>query len=194
MARSKGMYYGRLIVKNLHTTIVSSRLQNTKNFTDTARGRMHPSTTTTWKNRRTFCDLSGKQELPQPPTPPSSPWSSTWSKLTAGGVATTAIISFLQFKEDVDLVMEEAEEIIDVLEVVAEAVDMVAEKIADDLPDGSNLKTTIESIEGVAENVAQKAQKAVEFIDEVQEAEKKLSPVIEPVKQVAQVDPLAESN
>ncbi|MFS7913066.1 hypothetical protein Hanom_Chr02g00137321 [Helianthus anomalus] len=85
------------------------------------------------------------------------------------------------------MVIETAEEIIDVVEVVAEAVDMVAEKIADDLADGSKLKTTVEAIEQVAENVAGKAQKAVDFIDE--EAEKKLSPIIEPVKQLTQVAP-----
>ncbi|KAM0036011.1 hypothetical protein Hdeb2414_s0015g00453281 [Helianthus debilis subsp. tardiflorus] len=94
-----------------------------------------------------------------------------------------------EYAEDVDMVIETAEEIIDVVEVVAEAVDMVAEKIADDLADGSKLKTTVEAIEQVAENVAGKAQKAVDFIDEVQEAEKKLSPIIEPVKQLTQGAP-----
>ncbi|KAF5818585.1 hypothetical protein HanRHA438_Chr02g0068161 [Helianthus annuus] len=187
MARSKAISYGRLIVKNLHTLNISTRSQNTKILKDTARCRMILSTTTAFHARRTFCDLSGKQELPTSP-PPSSPWSSI-CKLTAGGVAVTAAIYFIEFKEDVDMVIETAEEIIDVVEVVAEAVDMVAEKIADDLADGSKLKTTVEAIEQVAENVAGKAQKAVDFIDEVQEAEKKLSPIIEPVKQLTQVAP-----
>ncbi|KAK1413049.1 hypothetical protein QVD17_34764 [Tagetes erecta] len=147
---------------------------------------MLPSTTTACQARRAFCDLNGKQE--QTPPPPSSPWSSNWNKWIAG-IAVTTVISLLQFKEDVDLAMEKAEEIIEVVEVVSEAVDMVAEKIVDDLSDSSKLKATVELVEQVAENVAGKAQKAVEFIDEVQEAEQKLSPIIEPVKQLTQVDP-----
>ncbi|KAI3806724.1 hypothetical protein L1987_22638 [Smallanthus sonchifolius] len=150
---------------------------------------MPPTTTTTCQARRAFSDKSGNQELPPSPPPPLSPWSSTWSKWTAGLAVTTTLISLLQFKEDVDLAMKTAEEIIDAVGVVAEAVDMVAEKIADDLPDGSKLKTTVEIIEEVAESVAGKAQKAVDFIDEVQEVEKKLNPVIEPVKQLTQVAP-----
>ncbi|KAD6119542.1 hypothetical protein E3N88_10813 [Mikania micrantha] len=90
-------------------------------------------------------------------------------------------------EKNVDSVVEEVEEVIDVVKVVAEAVDMVAEKIADDLQDGSKLKTTVELVEQVAETVAGNAQKAVAFIDEVQEAEKKLSQVVEPVKQLTQV-------
>lgn len=78
-----------------------------------------------------------------------------------------AVIDAFEFTEEVDVVMETAEEIIDVIEVAAGAVDMVVEKISDDLPDGSKLKTTLEKIEEVAETVAGKARKAVDFIDEV---------------------------
>ncbi|XP_076919693.1 uncharacterized protein LOC143580603 [Bidens hawaiensis] len=181
MARSKGISYGRLIVKNLQTINVSTRSHG-----------MLPRKTTACQARRAFCDLSGNQAPAPSPPPSSSPWSSNKNKWTAGIVLTT-VITLLQFKEDVDLVIGTAEEVIDVVEVVAEAVDMVAEKIADDLPDGSKLKTTAEAIEGVAESVAEKAQKAVAFIDEVQAAEKKLDPVIEPVKQLTQVAPTEAS-
>ncbi|KAK9067796.1 hypothetical protein SSX86_011907 [Deinandra increscens subsp. villosa] len=176
MARSKAISYGGLIIKNRYNTNILSILSH----------RTLPRPTTASQSRRAFCDLNGNQELPPPPPPPSSPLSSNSTKWTAG-IVVTAVISFLQFKEDVDLVMRKGEEILDVVEVVAEAVDMVAEKIVDDLPEGGKLKTAVEFVEEVAETVTGKAQKVVDFIDEVQEAEKKLSPVIEPVKQLTQV-------
>ncbi|MFS7913065.1 hypothetical protein Hanom_Chr02g00137311 [Helianthus anomalus] len=77
MARSKAISYGRLIVKNLHTLNISTPSQNSKILKDTARCRMILSTTTAFHARRTFCDLSGKQELPRSPLP-SSPLSSIW--------------------------------------------------------------------------------------------------------------------
>ncbi|KAI3736567.1 hypothetical protein L2E82_26424 [Cichorium intybus] len=135
--------------------------------------------------RRAFCNLTANQELPPPPPPPPS---SNWGKWTAG-IMVCVVIPLLQFKEEVDVVMETAEEIIDVIEVAAEAVDMVAEKIGDDLPDSSKLKTTLETVEELAETVAGKAQKAVDFIDEVQEAERKLGPIIDPTKQLTQATP-----
>ncbi|PWA56974.1 hypothetical protein CTI12_AA418170 [Artemisia annua] len=158
MARSKGISYGSLIVKQLHTTTVSTCSKNTKILKDTTL-RAIPSTTFAGQARRGFCDLSGKQELP----PPTS--GSNWGKWTAGIGVTTMIISFLQFKEDVDFVIETTEEIIDAVEVISEAVDMVTEKLAEDLPDGSKLKATIELIEDMAETVAVEAQKAVAFIE-----------------------------
>ncbi|KAL4559010.1 hypothetical protein LXL04_031142 [Taraxacum kok-saghyz] len=181
MARSKGISYGRLIVKNLYTTHISTS-SNTQILKDITGCRMGGS-----QSRRTFCSFSGNQKLP-PPTPPPPPPSSNWGKWTAGMVV-AIVIPLLQFKEEVDVVMETAEEIIDVIEVAAEAVDMVAEKIVADLPDSSTFRTTMEKIEEVAETVAGKAQKAVDFIDEIQEAEQKLGPIIEPVKQQTQATP-----
>ncbi|KAI3685262.1 hypothetical protein L6452_34501 [Arctium lappa] len=142
--------------------------------------------------RRAFCKLSGNQEPlppPPPPPPPSLPASTSWRKWTMGSILVTMVIPFLQFKEEVDMVMETTEQIIDVVEVVAEAVDMVAEKIAGDLPEGSKLKTTMEVVEQAAETVAGKAQKAVDFIDEIQATEQKLMPIMEPVKETTQVAP-----
>ncbi|XP_023762341.1 uncharacterized protein LOC111910752 [Lactuca sativa] len=180
MARSKCISYGGLIVKNLYTTQISRSSQNTQILKDMTCVRMDGS-----QSRRAFCNISGNQELPPPPSPPPS---SNWGKWTAG-IVVAVVIPLLQFKEEVDVVMETAEEIIDVIEVAAGAVDMVVEKISDDLPDGSKLKTTLEKIEEVAETVAGKARKAVDFIDEVQEAEHKLGPIIEPEKQVTQATP-----
>ncbi|KVH98518.1 uncharacterized protein LOC112511740 [Cynara cardunculus var. scolymus] len=190
MARSKVISYGRLKVRNLYTINRSTFSQNTKTLNGF---HMLPTTTTTACQRRAFCKLSGNQEPlpppPPPPPPPSPPASSSWGKWTMGSILVTMVIPFIQFKEEVDVVMETAEQVIDVVEVVAEAVDMVAEKIAGDLPDGSKLKTTMEAVEDMAETVAEKAKKAVDFIDEVQETEQKLMPNVKPVQEGTQVAP-----
>ncbi|GKB78675.1 hypothetical protein Tco_0945570 [Tanacetum coccineum] len=156
---------------------------------------MIPSTTSPGQARRTFCDLSGKQEIP-PPTPGSNwgKWTAGLSALLAGfrtwhiNLSSKLLLPF-RITDDVDFVIETTEEIIDAVEVMAEAVDMVTEKLAEDLSDGSKLKATIELIEDAAETVAAEAQKAVDFIDEIQEAEQKLSPIIKPVKELTQVAP-----
>ena len=82
-------------------------------------------------------------------------------------MVTIFVMDAFEFIEEADMVLETAEEIIDLVEVAAEAVDMVAEKIVSDLPEGSKLKTTMEAVEDVAETVAGKAQKAIDFIDKV---------------------------
>ncbi|XP_071717398.1 uncharacterized protein [Rutidosis leptorrhynchoides] len=192
MARSKGISYGRLIVKNFHTIKSSTCSQNTKIINGTTRFRMLPNTTVDCQARRSFCDLSGNQSSspsPPPSSSSSSSSSSNWGKWTVGGIMVTIVLPFLQFKEDVDLVIETAEEVIDLVEVVAEAVDMVAEKIDDDLLEGSKIKTTVELVEKAAEAIVEEAQQALEFIDEAQAAEQKLNPIIEPAKQLTQVAP-----
>ncbi|KAJ9560469.1 hypothetical protein OSB04_005629 [Centaurea solstitialis] len=186
MMRSKAISYGGLMVRNLYTLNRSTFSHNTKTLNDF---RTLPTTTATACQQRAFCQVTGDQEPVPPPSPPPSPPTSSWKKWTMGSILVTMVIPFLQFKEEVDMVIQTAEEIIDVVEVAAEAMDTIAEKIISDLPDGNKLKATMEVVEDVAETVAGKAQKAIAFIDEVQETEQKLMPIIEHVKDGTQVAP-----
>lgn len=63
--------------------------------------------------------------------------------------------------------MDTAEHITDVVEAVADKVDKVVEEIGDQLPEGSEIKKTLNFIEHVAERVEKDAQTAGDFIDKV---------------------------
>lgn len=67
----------------------------------------------------------------------------------------------------VDQIMDTAEHISDVVEAVADKVDKVVEEIEDDLPEGSQIRKTLDFIESVAERVEKDAHTAGDFIDQV---------------------------
>ena len=67
----------------------------------------------------------------------------------------------------VDQIMDTAEHISDVVESVADKVDKVIEDIEDDLPEGTQIRKTLDFIESVAERVEKDAHTAGDFIDKV---------------------------
>ncbi|KVH98520.1 hypothetical protein Ccrd_023257 [Cynara cardunculus var. scolymus] len=87
--------------------------------------------------------------------------------------------------QKVDQIVDTAEHITDIVEAVADKVDKVVEEIEDDLPEGSQIKKTLDYIESVAERVEKDAHIAGDFIDKVQEMQDKMEDMMEPVLEEA---------
>ncbi|KAI3513713.1 hypothetical protein L1887_21052 [Cichorium endivia] len=126
-----------------------------------------------------------------PSPPPGSPPGS-WKNWVIG-ILMTFIIPLVTTKggiiklllQKVDQIVNTAEHITDMVESVADKVDKVVEELADDLPESSQLKKTLDYIEQVAERVEKDAQNAGDFIDKVQEMEDKMEDLMEPVLEEA---------
>nr|GEY16631.1 hypothetical protein Ccrd_023257 [Tanacetum cinerariifolium] len=71
----------------------------------------------------------------------------------------------LALLQKVDQLVDTAEHISDVVEAVADKVDKVVEELEDDLPEGSQLRKTLDYIENIAERVEKDAHTAGDFID-----------------------------
>ncbi|KAJ9560559.1 hypothetical protein OSB04_005719 [Centaurea solstitialis] len=127
---------------------------------------------------------------PTPPPAGSPPGS--W-KNWAIGILMTFIIPLVTTKggpiklllQKVDQIVDTAERITDMVEAVADKVDKVVEEIEDDLPEGSQIKKTLDYIESVAERVEKDAHVAGDFIDKVQEMQDKMEDIMEPVLEEA---------
>ncbi|XVE60545.1 hypothetical protein DITRI_Ditri05aG0137300 [Diplodiscus trichospermus] len=89
----------------------------------------------------------------------------------------------LKLKEEVQAVINKVEAVTDTVEKVAEEVEKVADDIGDQLPEG-RLKDALEFVEDMAEDTADGAQLAGDFIDKVEdmvdEAEEKVESLMEP--------------
>ncbi|KAK1413050.1 hypothetical protein QVD17_34765 [Tagetes erecta] len=127
----------------------------------------------------------------QPPPPPSSR-SGSWKNWVMG-ILMTFVVPFFTTKggpvkslmQKVDQIMDTAEHITEVVEAVADKVDKVAEELGDELPEGSEIKKTLDFIENIAERLEKDAHTAGDFIDKVQEMEDKIQDIMEPVLEEA---------
>ncbi|XP_050938293.1 uncharacterized protein LOC103488552 isoform X3 [Cucumis melo] len=121
--------------------------------------------------------------------PPFLPFSNTPSQLWMAGVVLSAILSiwktknywrpFLMLKEKVDTVVEKAEEAAEMAETTADGVDKAAEKIAEHLPDGSDLQKTAQSVDDAAKKIGKDADLAGDFCEKFETVEDELSSLIE---------------
>ncbi|KAK4740873.1 hypothetical protein SAY87_024461 [Trapa incisa] len=113
------------------------------------------------------------------PPPGASPGSWTWWIL---GVVVSVVLPFtkskwgplLKLKNEVEAIVEMAEEATEVVEKVAEGVEKVAEDVAELLPEGGKLRSTVEFVEHVAEVTAKDARMVEGFIEKVEELEKEV--------------------
>ncbi|KAF8404662.1 hypothetical protein HHK36_009550 [Tetracentron sinense] len=87
----------------------------------------------------------------------------------------------LALKNKVDTVVDRVESVVDVVEMVAEKVEKIADEVADKLPEGGKLKDTVSFVEIIAKEAAKDANLAEEFIHKVEEVEKELESLVEPV-------------
>ncbi|KAM0036000.1 hypothetical protein Hdeb2414_s0015g00453131 [Helianthus debilis subsp. tardiflorus] len=125
------------------------------------------------------------------PSPPSGS-SGSWKNWVIG-ILMTVIVPFFTAKggpiklliQRVDQIMDTAEHITEVVEAVADKVDKVVEELGDELPEGSEIKKTLDFIENIAERVERDAQNAGDFIDKVQEMEDKIEEIMEPILEEA---------
>ncbi|KAI3760775.1 hypothetical protein L1987_51174 [Smallanthus sonchifolius] len=148
-----------------------------------------PLTTTRWNSIIAYANVE-PPTTPPPPPPSGSPGS--W-KNWAIGILMTFIVPFFTTKggpikllmQKVDQIVDTAEHISDVVEAVADKVDKVVEELSDDLPEGSELKKTLDFIEHGAEKVEKDAQTAGDFIDKVQEMEDKIEEIMVPILEEA---------
>ncbi|KAK3042949.1 hypothetical protein RJ639_001025 [Escallonia herrerae] len=88
---------------------------------------------------------------------------------------------FLALKNKVDSVVETAEIVLDVVEKVADEVLEVADGFGDKLPEGGKLKGAVDLVENIAREIAKDAHLAGNLIDKVEEAEKEVESLVEPV-------------
>ncbi|KAI3806727.1 hypothetical protein L1987_22641 [Smallanthus sonchifolius] len=151
-----------------------------------------PLTTTRWNSIIAYANVEPAATPPPPPSGSPGSW-----KNWAIGILMTFIVPFFTTKggpikllmQRVDQIVDTAEHISDVVEAVADKVDKVVEELGDDLPEGSELKKTLDFIENVAERVEKDAQTAGDFIDKVQEMEDKIEEIMVPVlKEAKAVD------
>ncbi|XP_071711832.1 uncharacterized protein [Rutidosis leptorrhynchoides] len=148
---------------------------------------MHPFSITRGRWNLMIVYADQKQDA-VPPPPASHPPSSTWKNWIIGFLMTFIVPFFTTkggpikaFLIKVDNILDSAEQISEVVEVVADKVDKVAEKLSDDMEEGSKIKKTLDFIEQVAEKLEKDAHTAGDFIDKVQEMQDKIEDLMEPV-------------
>ncbi|KAE8658974.1 Detected protein of unknown function [Hibiscus syriacus] len=114
------------------------------------------------------------------PSFPSNPGPASW-KLWVLGILMSMVLPFwrsklgslLKWKDEVETVIDRVEALTDIVEKVAEQVEEVADDIGNHLPEG-RLKDALELVEDMAQNTADGARFAGEFIDKVEEVEEKV--------------------
>ncbi|XP_076888725.1 uncharacterized protein LOC143539244 [Bidens hawaiensis] len=149
------------------------------------------SAATRWNLMIVYANVDPTATPPPPPPPPGSPFGS-WKNWVIG-ILMTFIIPLVTTKgsrlklliQKVDQIVDTAEHLTEVVEAVADKVDKVVEELEDELPEGSELKKTLDFIENVAEKVEKDAQTAGDFIDKVQDMEDKIEDIMEPVLEEA---------
>ncbi|KAL3845459.1 hypothetical protein ACJIZ3_002862 [Penstemon smallii] len=134
------------------------------------------------QSRRSFIVHS----VVQPGTPPPSEPPFNFLKWMLGAVLTVVVpffshkwVSLLKIKNEVETVVSTIEEIVEDAAKVAEGVEKMAEDIADDLPEGGQLRKAVDFIEKVAERTSKDAHLVDDFIDKVQEADERAEEFVE---------------
>ncbi|KAI7736884.1 hypothetical protein M8C21_033385 [Ambrosia artemisiifolia] len=151
---------------------------------------MAPFTATTGIKRSSMIVYANVEPTGKPSPPSGSPGS--WKNWVIG-ILMTFIVPFFTTKggpiklliQRVDQIMDTAEHITEVVEAVADKVDKVVEELGDELPEGSEIKKTLDFIENIAEKVEKDAATAGDFIDKVQEMEDRIEELMEPVLEEA---------
>ncbi|XP_074335625.1 uncharacterized protein LOC141672841 [Apium graveolens] len=90
------------------------------------------------------------------------------------------ISSFLEWKNEVEIVVEDAEIIAEVVEKVAEEVVEIADLLTNKLPEGGKLKNAVEIVESVAKEIVKDANIAEDIINKVEDFEKEVDSLIAP--------------
>ncbi|KAL8261492.1 hypothetical protein R6Q59_025541 [Mikania micrantha] len=180
---------------NLHETLIHRPLLNLPlnpiSGFPVNQNTVAPLTTTTIRWNSMIAYAAGQPDGTPPPPPPSAS-SGSWKNWVIGILMTFIIPSFTTkggpikvLIQKVDQIMDTAEQITEVVEAVADKVDKVAEELGDQLPEGTEIKRTLDFIEHVAERLEKDAQTAGDFIDKVQEMEDKIEEIMEPVLEEA---------
>ncbi|XP_062157614.1 uncharacterized protein LOC133865257 [Alnus glutinosa] len=133
--------------------------------------------------------------LPGAPLP-SNPSPGSW-KVWIFGMIATVILPFLgnkwgpllRLKRQVDTAANTVEAVAEIIEKVAEKVDKVAEDVADHLPAGGRLREAATLIEHLAEETAKGAHLVDEAIEKVEEVERQVESLIEPLTEEAKPMP-----
>ncbi|KAJ9560466.1 hypothetical protein OSB04_005626 [Centaurea solstitialis] len=81
---------------------------------------------------------------------------------------------FAKFKEELDKVEVAVDAVADRVEEMAEKVEHFVDDIADDLPEGSALRETLEKVESVADRIGKDAHMVSDLIDKMDEIEAKV--------------------
>ncbi|KAI4337657.1 hypothetical protein L6164_016043 [Bauhinia variegata] len=141
-----------------------------------------------------LCSVQPGPSLPSNPSPAGSNW-----KIWIIGSIMTLLFSFskgkwgplLKLKEEFKARIDAIEDVVDIVEGVAEKVDKVAEGISDNLPAGK-LRDIADFIENVAEKVDKGAEMVEDALEKVEEAGEHMETLLEskiqqekPVVQVA---------
>ncbi|KAJ9545692.1 hypothetical protein OSB04_025399 [Centaurea solstitialis] len=134
--------------------------------------------------RRNFVVRSNITPPPGVPLPAGSPSGSMRNWIV--GIVLTFVLPFithkwgplLVLKNKVDTMVNTAEYIMETIEDVAERVDKVIDNITDELPESSQLRKSMEAIDGLVEGLAKSAHIANDIIDKVEEVEDKLESLI----------------
>ncbi|GMI78443.1 hypothetical protein HRI_001513600 [Hibiscus trionum] len=131
------------------------------------------------KNKVVCCSVGPGPSFPSNPDPGS------W-QLWVLGILVSVVLPFwrskwgplLKLKDEVETVIDEVEAVADIVEKVAEGVEEVADDIGNHLPEG-RLKDAFEMVEDMAQNTADGAHLAGEFIDKVEEVEEMMESCME---------------
>ncbi|KAK1370866.1 hypothetical protein POM88_036958 [Heracleum sosnowskyi] len=119
---------------------------------------------------------------------PSGSFLSSWKRWIAG-LAISAITlplckdkinSFLEWKNEVEIVVEDAEIIAEVVEKVAEEVVEIADLLTNKLPEGGKVKNAVDIVENVAKEIVKDANIAEDIINKVEDFEKEVESLIAP--------------
>lgn len=86
---------------------------------------------------------------------------------------------FSKFKAELDKVEEAVDNVADRVEEMAEKVEEFVGDIADDLPEGSQFRQTLEKVEKMADTVGKDAKLVSDMVDKMDEMEAKLENIMD---------------
>ncbi|KAI7746010.1 hypothetical protein M8C21_005350 [Ambrosia artemisiifolia] len=86
---------------------------------------------------------------------------------------------FGKFKAELDKVEEAVDNVADRVEEIAEKVEEFVGDIADDLPEGSQFRQTLEKVEMVADTIGKDAKMVSDMVDKMDEMEAKLETMLD---------------
>ncbi|PWA67976.1 hypothetical protein CTI12_AA313350 [Artemisia annua] len=96
-----------------------------------------------------------------------------------GSFFTHKLGPFGKIKEELDKVEEAVDGVADRVVEIAEKMEEFVGDIADDLPEGSQLRQTLEKVEMVADTIGKDAQMVSDMVDKMDEMEAKLETILD---------------
>nr|XP_043637487.1 uncharacterized protein LOC122608443 [Erigeron canadensis] len=150
--------------------------------------------TTRWNSMIVYANDNVDPPVDTPSSPPARVPSSAWKNWVIG-ILMTFVVPSVSTKggpiklmmQKVDNIMDTAEHITDIVEAVADKVDKVIEETEGNLPEGSQIRKTLDYIENVAERIEKDAHTAGDYIDKVQEMQDKIEYMLESILEEAEV-------